>query len=85
MLLWRMHPFFNVSGPISSLTLLRLINVLDEKKTEPDSPKDVNDKYDAFLKILEVRLVSAPLNIFLTCSRYRGRPISLCQKVMCNS
>jgi hypothetical protein len=55
-----MHPFFNISGPISSLTLLRLVNVLEENKTQTDLPNDANVKYEAFLKILEVRLVSAP-------------------------
>lgn len=61
-----MHPFFNVSGPISSLTLLRLINVLNENKTEPNSPDDANAKYEAFLKILVVCFVSAPLSRVLT-------------------
>ncbi len=76
-----MQPFFNVSRPILSLTLLRLIEALDANRAEP---KDANEKYDAFLKILEVRIVSAPLSRFLTCS-HRRRPMSLSQKVMCNS
>lgn len=48
--------------------MLRLINVLNENKTEPDSPDDADAKYEAFLKILVVRLVSASLSKFLTCT-----------------
>jgi hypothetical protein len=76
-----MHPFFNVSGPMSSLMLLRLVDVLKANETEPDLPNDANVKYEAFIKILEVRLISATLSRFLTC-HHRRWPTSLCQKVM---
>lgn len=76
-----MYPFFNISGSISSLTLLRLVEVLKANETEQDLPNDVNVKYEAFLKILEVRLISATLSRFLTC-HYRRWPTSLCQTAM---
>lgn len=42
-------------------TASALINVLDENKTLPDSPKDVNDKYQAFLDILVVPVLGCVL------------------------
>ncbi len=56
---------FHVSETSKSLTLPRLIEVLSVKKPQPELPHDAKEKYDAFLRILTVRLGSTLLKRLL--------------------
>lgn len=66
------------------MTMPRLIDVLKQNKTQANLPHIAKEKYDAFVRALLVRLVSALLNRPLSCHN-RHWASSLCQKLMSNS